>query len=39
MSEAVWKDVSGEIAAEPRNLLLEGSAEPVNAFVAGVMRE
>jgi adenylate cyclase len=36
VSEAVWQDVSGEIAAEPRSLELKGYAEPVNAYVARV---
>jgi adenylate cyclase len=34
MSEAVWKHLSGEIAAEPRSLALKGYAEPVTAYVA-----
>jgi adenylate cyclase len=36
MSEAVWKDVSGEISAKPRSLELKGYAEPVKAYVAQV---
>jgi adenylate cyclase len=36
MSEAVWRDVSGEISAEPRSLQLKGYAEPVQAYVARV---
>jgi len=36
MSEAMWKDVSGKISAEPRGLELKGYAEPVKAYVAQV---
>ncbi len=32
ISEAVWKEVSGEVAAEPRNLKLKGYAQPVRAY-------
>jgi adenylate cyclase len=33
-SEAVWKDVSDNISAEPRSLELKGYSEPVKAYVA-----
>lgn len=33
ISEAVWSDVSGSIAAEPCSLELKGYAEPVRAYV------
>jgi class 3 adenylate cyclase len=33
MSEAVWKDVSGDMIAERRSLELKGYAEPVTAYV------
>lgn len=36
MSEAVWKDVSGEISAKPRSLELKGYAEPITAYAAQV---
>jgi adenylate cyclase len=36
MSEAVWKDVSGEISAEPRSLELKGYDQPVTAYAAQV---
>ena len=39
MSEAVWKDVSGEIPAEPRSLELKGYTEPVKAYVTRVKPE
>jgi hypothetical protein len=38
MSEAVWNDVSGAIAAESRSLDLKGYAEPVEAYVARVQQ-
>jgi len=34
VSEAVWRDVSSELSAEPRSLQLKGYAEPVRAYVA-----
>ncbi len=33
MSEAVWKDVSGDYAAKPRRLELKGYTEPLQAYV------
>jgi len=36
MSEAVWLDVSGDIAAEPRSLELKGHAERVPTYVTRV---
>jgi adenylate cyclase len=36
VSEAVWEDVSSEIAAEPRSLELKGYTEPVKAYVTRV---
>jgi hypothetical protein len=33
-SEAVWKEVSDQITAEPRSLELKGYSEPVKAYVA-----
>jgi adenylate cyclase len=36
MGEAVWKDVSAKITAEPCNLQLKGYAEPVTAYRARV---
>ena len=36
MSEVVWKDVAGEIGAEPRGFELKGYQEPVTAYVARV---
>jgi adenylate cyclase len=36
MSETVWKDVSAEIKAEPRNMELKGYTEPVKAYVTRV---
>jgi adenylate cyclase len=32
MSEAVWKDVSSEVAAQPRSLELKGYAGPVRTY-------
>ncbi|WP_172842040.1 adenylate/guanylate cyclase domain-containing protein [Bradyrhizobium lablabi] len=32
LSEAVWKDVSGEVAAQPRSLELKGYAGPVRTY-------
>jgi len=39
MSEAMWKDVSGEISAEPRSLELKGYDQPVTAYAAQVKPE
>jgi hypothetical protein len=36
LSETVWDDVSGQVAAAPRSLELKGYPEPVNAYVATV---
>jgi class 3 adenylate cyclase len=36
ISEAVWREVSDEITAEPRSLELKGYSEPVKAYVARV---
>jgi class 3 adenylate cyclase len=36
MGEAVWKDVSAQIAAEPCSLQLKGYTEPVKAYVTRV---
>lgn len=36
VSEAIWKDVSDELSAEPRSLELKGYSEPVKAYVARV---
>lgn len=36
MSDAIWRDVAQDIAAEPRELALKGYAEPVKAYVARV---
>jgi adenylate cyclase len=39
MSEAIWKDVSGEITAELRSLELKGYAEPVKAYATHLTPE
>jgi len=36
MSEAIWADVSSEVAAEPRTLELKGYAKPQKAYVIKV---
>jgi adenylate cyclase len=36
MSEALWKDVSAELAAEPRKLELKGYREPATVYVSSV---
>ena len=38
ISEVVWSDVSGSIAAEPCSLELKGYAEPVRAYVTRAVR-
>lgn len=39
ISEAVWKEVSGEVLAEPRKLELKGYDQPVTAYAAQVKPE
>jgi adenylate cyclase len=36
ISEAVWREVSGEVSAEPRSLDLKGYDNPVTAYVSQV---
>ena len=39
MSEAVWKEVSGEVPAAPRKLEFKGYTQPVTAYAARVKPE